>query len=278
MSTSFVAGVGAALTVVRMFSKQANNPSSKRKREDEPADFKKQIRAKTNAIAAAHNDCATSARIHREQLREVRQRSIKVHAKHAVEVGELQKKVATLYKEVEKVREEKRQDALLQAELLRTQRKRQAGGGGGGGGSIAAAVPDRTKDLNKNEYGAGVYTAINGKLESKGLHAILDTGNANLTMLSQKLAMDLGLITRAGRPNQALAQMQEVRGVVSGSSEQVWQVHAKIVIRTNYAELVPTTLEGTVVISPSDELGCDILVSADHIKELQRRGYGGVRC
>lgn len=274
MSTSFVAGVGAALTVVRMFSKQANNPSSKRKRKDldEPADFKKQIRAKTRAIAAAHNDCATSARIHREQLREVRQRSIKVHAKHAAEVGELQQKVASLYKEVE----EKRQDALLQAELLRTQRKRQAGGGGGG--SIAAAVPDRTKDLNKNEYGAGVYTAINGKLESKGLHAILDTGNANLTMLSQKLAMDLGLITRAGRPNQALKQTQEVRGVVSGSSEEVWQVHAKIVIRTNYAELVPTTLEGTVVISPSDELGCDILVSADHIKELQRRGYGGVRC
>ena len=225
-------------------------------------------------IAAAHGDLATARRIYGEQSREKGRQLAAMDAKHTKEIGAFKKKTSALHKEIE----ETRQEALLQAELLRTEQRKRQVDGGVHGGSIASAVPDRSKDLYHNEYSAGIYTAINGKLEEKGLHAILDTGNASLTMITLKVAKDLGLVTRDGKPNQALKLTQEVRGVVSNASETAWQVHAKIVIRTNDEELVPTTLEGTCLIAPADELGCDILVSAEHIKELQGRGYGGVRC
>ena len=283
-----VGAFGAGTLAAGLFSKQANEPSAHKRKRGGPqdvdnddeyanvikiAELEKNLRAKTIAVAAAHVDRDAADRIHREQLRKENQRAIKMNAEHATELGKFEKQVTALRKEVE----DERQQALLQSELLRAeqQRKRRAGSGGGG---IVPAVAAQTKGLNKNEYGAGIYTAINGKLECKGLHAILDTGNAMQTMISQQVAMQLGLITRDGKPNQATKETVKVRGVVSGASEQAWQVHAKIVIRTNHEELVATTLEGTMCVSPGNNLGCDILVSASHIKELQRRGYGGVRC
>lgn len=231
---------------------------------------------KQQAVFAAHAELATAQLIHSEKMREKGRQIDKMKAQHTKVVGALEKKAAKLSEEIV----EKRQEALLKDELLRTERQQRQNGAGAGAG-IAAPMPDRTRlgDLYVNEVTAGIYTAINGQLERKGMHAVLDTGNASLTMISQSVAKELGLIKHDGKPNESLKLTHTVRGVVSGASEQVWRVHAKIVIRCNFKEQAQTTLEGTVCVSPQDSaaLGYDILLSATHIKELQRRGYGGVR-
>ena len=113
--------------------------------------------------------------------------------------------------------------------------------------------------------------------------AVLDTGNASTTMISEALAATLGLIhgatkgRLAGMPMESNPRSQDAHGVVAGAKDTNWLVQMTYELRRGGEDgETPHVLDNITAAVTRADLGCDILVSANDIMDLQKRGFGGV--
>jgi hypothetical protein len=96
--------------------------------------------------------------------------------------------------------------------------------------------------------------------------ALLDSGNGGCTLITVELAFSLGLTDIAGVPcGGAPRRRTRIQGVTEG--------HLDVFMVPLRYRIAGTELNITAGVTTHGQIGCDMLVSANDIREFQRAGF-----